>query len=108
VLLREALDEIAGTQASTLTVTFALVALAQLALSEGDPVGAARALGAADGLRKRAGLLVWPLTRRSESDLLEHAKKEVDQQSFTDAFAAGSVLHHREALALVRDGSRAR
>ena len=41
---------------STQTVTFALVALAELALAEGHGRRAAMALGAADGLRRRAGL----------------------------------------------------
>src|SRR5256885_7292499 len=46
----------ASEDASTQTVTFSLVAFAQLALAEGDARRAATALGAADGLRKLAGL----------------------------------------------------
>ena len=55
---------------STLTVTFSLVTAAQLALAEEDARGAAVALGAADGLRHRAGLKAWPSTRGREAELV--------------------------------------
>ena len=68
-LLVESVDASEDTELSTLTVTFSLVAYAQLALAEGDARRAAMALGAADGLRQRAGLRAWPLTRRGEAEL---------------------------------------
>ncbi len=94
------------TELSTLTVTFSLVASARLALAEGDAPRAALALGAADGLRRRAGLRAWPSTRRGESELATRVALEIDAQDFEEAFAAGSELSHREAVALVRGDSR--
>ena len=106
-LLVESVDTSEDTELSTLTVTFSLVASAQLALAEGDAPRAAMALGAADGLRQRAGLRAWPSTRRGEAELVTRVAQEIDPQVFKDAFAAGSELSHREAVALVRgDSSR--
>ncbi|MGH9289776.1 MAG: ATP-binding protein, partial [Acidimicrobiales bacterium] len=106
-LLVESVDASGDTQLSTITVTFSLVAYAQLALAERDARRAAMALGAADGLRQRAGLRTWPLARRGEADLVTRVEQEIDPEVFNDAFAAGSELSQREAAALVRgDGSR--
>ena len=106
-LLVESVDESEDTELSTLTVTFSLVASAQLALSEGDARRAAMALGAADGLRRRAGLRAWPSTRRGEAELVTRVAQEIDPRDFEDALAAGSELGHREAVALVRGASAA-
>jgi ATP/maltotriose-dependent transcriptional regulator MalT len=45
---------------STQNVTLSLAAFAQLAFAEGDPGRAALLTGAVEGLRRRAGLAVWP------------------------------------------------
>jgi hypothetical protein len=104
-LLVESVDESEDTELSTLNVTFSLVASAQLALAEGDARRAAMALGAADGLRRRAGLRAWPSTRRGEAELVTRVAEEIDDHDFREAFAAGSELSHRQAVALVRSGS---
>jgi ATP/maltotriose-dependent transcriptional regulator MalT len=104
-LLAKSVDAIEDTPLNTLTVTFALVAFAQLALAEADTRRAAMALGAADGLRKRAGLRAWPLTRRSEAELVTRVTQKSDPEIYKDAFAAGSELHPRDALGLVRGDS---
>ena len=103
-LLIEAADAIEDSQPSTLTVTFALVALAQLALAEGDATRAARALGAASGLRQRAGLRPWPLTRRSESELITRVQARLEMAAYDVAFTSGAELRQHDALGLVRDG----
>ncbi len=106
-LLVKSVDASDHTEMSTLTVTFSLVASAQLALAEGDASRAATALGAADGLRRRAGLRAWPSTRRGEAELVTRVTQEIDPQVFEDAFVAGSELSQGEAVALVRgDSSR--
>jgi hypothetical protein len=89
------------TEVSTLTLTFSLVAAAQLALAEGDARRAATALGAAEGLRRQAGLRAWPSTRRGEAELVTGATQEIDAADYEDAFAAGAQLSHREAITLV-------
>jgi predicted ATPase len=95
------------TELSSLVVTFALVASAQLALAEGDARRAVTALGATDGLRRRAGLRAWPSTRPREAELVARVKQEIDASDYTEVFAAGSELNHRQAVALVRgDGAR--
>jgi tetratricopeptide (TPR) repeat protein len=106
-LLVESVDVGRETELSTLTVTFSLVACAQLARAQGDARRAATALGAADGLRRRAGLRAWPSTRRAEADLVTAVTGDLGAEDFSDAFAAGSALGHRDAVALVRDDSSA-
>jgi predicted ATPase len=101
-LLAESVDASEEAGLSTLTVTFSLVASAQLALADRDARRAAMALGAADGLRQDAGLRAWPSTRAGEAELATRVAQEIDPQDFEDAFAAGSKLSHREAVALVR------
>ena len=105
-LLVESADSMEDSHLSTLTVTFALVAFTELALAEADPQSAAVAVGAASGLRTRAGLLAWPLTRRLEADLLASVTHELDPETFKVTFKAGSQLHLREAITLVREHSR--
>lgn len=102
VLLLESVDVNEDTEPSTRTVTFSLVASAQLALGDGDARRAAIALGTADGLQRRAGLKAWPSTRQAEKDLISCVSQETGPRDFEDAFAAGSGLSHREAVALVR------
>jgi hypothetical protein len=107
----ESVDASEDTELSTQTVTFALVVYAQLALAGRDVRRAATALGAADGLRQRAGLRAWPSMRRGEAELATRVAQEIDSDVFKDAFAAGSELNQPEAVALVRGArmmSRAR
>ena len=87
---------------STLSLTFSLVASAQLGLAEGDARRAATTLGAAAGLRRRAGLRAWPSTRPGEADLVTRVAQEIDAEAYAAAFSAGAELGHREAVALVR------
>ena len=100
-LLAASVEAIEGTQLSSLTMSFALVADAQLALAEGDPQRAATALGAAEGLRHRAGLRAWPLARQTEDDLTARVAGRSDRETYAAAFAAGAALHVHDALALV-------
>jgi predicted ATPase len=104
--LDKALDAEEDAELLTQTVTFGLVAYAQLALAEGSPHEAAVALGAADGLRRRAGLRVWPTARGSEANLRTQVERALDPGEFKDAFAAGSQLTRREAMAMVRRAVR--
>jgi predicted ATPase len=106
-LLMGSVEASEETELSTIVVTFSLVAFAQLALAEGDARLAVMALGATDGLRRRAGLRAWPSTRRGEAELGRRVAHEIDAHDFTEGFAAGSELSHRQAVALVRgDSSR--
>ena len=106
-LLAESVGATEATELSTIPVTFLLISYAQVALVDGDGRRAAMALGAVDGLRQRAGLRAWPLTRRAEAELVARVTQAIDSDVYDDAFAAGIELSHREAVALVRDaGSR--
>jgi predicted ATPase len=106
-LLMGSVEASEETELSTIVVAFSLVAFAQLALAEGDARLAVMALGATDGLRRRAGLRAWPSTRRGEAELGRRVAHEIDAHDFTEGFAAGSELSHRQAVALVRgDSSR--
>jgi predicted ATPase len=101
-LLVSSLDESDAADVSTLTLTFSLVGAAHLALARGDARQAATALGAAEGLRRRAGLRAWPSTRRGEAELVVGVLREIDADDYDDAFATGAELGHREAVTLVR------
>jgi predicted ATPase len=106
-LLMGSVEASEETELSTIVVAFSLVAFAQLALAEGDARLAVMALGATDGLRRRAGLRAWPSTRRGEAELGRRVAHEIDAHDFREGFAAGSELSHRQAVALVRgDSSR--
>ncbi len=100
--LLESVAASGDTELSTQTVTFSLVAYAHLALARRDVRRAAMALGAADGLRQRAGLRAWPSMRRGEAELATQVAQEVDPDVFKGAFAAGFELDQLEAVALVR------
>jgi hypothetical protein len=103
-LLVQSVDASDDAELSTLTVTFSLVIAAQLALADGDARRAAMALGAADGLRRRAGLKAWPSTRRREAELVTRVAQAADSWDLEDALAAGAQLTHREAVVFVRGG----
>ena len=101
-LLGRSVDAIEATQLSTLTLTFALVTAAQLARADGAPRRAATLLGAAHGLRQRAGQTAWPLTRRWERQLIALVTEDNDPATYELAFRSGAQLNARAALALVR------
>jgi predicted ATPase len=88
---------------STQSVTLCLTAFARLAFVEGDAERAAAAMGAADGLRQRASLRVWPSLRGGEADLCAQIQASIGEQRFRDAFTAASRLSRSEAVALVRE-----
>jgi predicted ATPase len=101
-LLVESIVASEDTAISIQTLTFCLIALAELALAGGDPQQAALALGAADGLRQRAGLRAWPSTRRGEAELAARVAGQLGPQDFQKVFAAGSRFNRPDAVALVR------
>jgi len=101
-LLVESMVASEDTAISIQTLTFCLIAFAELALEVGDPRQAALALGAADGLRQRAGLRAWPSTRRGEAELAARVAGQLGPQDFQKDFAAGSRFNGPDAIALVR------
>jgi tetratricopeptide (TPR) repeat protein len=101
-LLDQALD-LSVAARSTASVTLCLAAQARLAFAQDDPEQAARLLGAAEGLRRRADLRVWPTLRQSEAELVAQARQTLGTDRFDQAYAAGSELSQREAAAIVRN-----
>jgi predicted ATPase len=87
---------------STVGVTDCLAAFARLALVSGSPDRAAVTLGAADGLRRRVGVRVWPPQRRGEAELREQIAQAHGRDRFDEAFATGFRLSRSEAVAIVR------
>jgi predicted ATPase len=102
-LLDEALSLGLATH-STRSVTLSLVAFAQLVLAEGDPERSAQLAGAAEGLRRRIGLRAWPTLRRAEAELVDQIRQTLGEDGFARAFAFGSELGQREAVAAARAG----
>jgi hypothetical protein len=101
-VLEELLAADRDSDLGTHTVAFCLMATARLALSEGAPKRSALAVGAADGLRRRAGLRVWPSARHGEAELLAQVRATLEPAVFEEAFATGSELTRHEAVALMR------
>jgi tetratricopeptide (TPR) repeat protein len=92
---------------ATMLMTLALGAFGRLALMEGDAVRAATLAGAADGLRRRAGVRPWPMLRRPETELVDELRQTLDVDAFEQAFAAGSRMTRREAAVTARERRRA-
>jgi predicted ATPase len=101
-LLDQALD-LSLAARSTPFMTLCLAAYAWLALAEGDPKRAALLEGAAEGMRQRVGLPIWPLLRRVEAELVAQIRQRLGAGQFGQAFSAGSALTQREAIAVIRD-----
>jgi predicted ATPase len=105
-LLDEALDMSLAAR-SVQFVSQCLAAFARLAVAEGDAERAALLEGAAQGLRQRVGLHAWPMLRQGETELVAQGRQTLGADRFDQAFAAGSGLSQREAVAAVggRHGS---
>jgi len=89
-------------------VTLCLTAFAQLAFEEGDPERAALLAGAAEGLRRRAGLRAWPTAQRGLAEPVAQVREALGAERFDQVFVAGVRLNQRDAVAAVRDQRRAR
>jgi predicted ATPase len=90
---------------STRNVTLCLTAFAQLDFEEGHAERAALLAGAAEGLRRRAGLRAWPSVQRegSPAEVIRQVRQALGADRFDQVFAAGARLSQREAAAAVRD-----
>ncbi len=105
---RTLLDEALGLSLaahSTRSVTLCLAAFARWALVAGDPERAALVAGAAEGLRRRAGLRAWPMLRQGEAELVAQARQALGADHFDQAFATGTRLTQRDAVAAARAGT---
>ena len=103
-LLEEALD-LSVAARSTAAVALCLAAYARLAFAEDDPERSARLEGVAEGLRRPAGLRVWPTLHQSEAELVAQTRQTLGTDRFDQAFSAGSALTQREAVATVRNSA---
>jgi predicted ATPase/class 3 adenylate cyclase len=83
---------------------YCLEGYAAVLAAEGDFVLAATALGAAEGLRERTGVAMWPVMNIILRDRL--ASLEAAGPASAAARFAGSQMSPAEALARVRAGSR--
>lgn len=83
-------------------MTLCLAAFAQLAFVAGDPERAALLAGAAEGLRRRAGLRTWPTLRRGEAELVAQVRQALGADRFEEVFAAGARLTQQQAVAAVQ------
>ena len=100
-LLDEALD-LSVAARNTAGVALCLATYARLASEEGDPGRAARLAGAAEGMRRRVGVRVWPTLRYAEAELVAQLRQTLGAERFDQAFSAGSALSQREALTAAR------
>ena len=101
---RELLDE-ALDFSLALNVSLGLIAYARLALAAGDPERSALLVGAAECVRRRAGLGVWPMLRQPEAALLDQVRQALSMGRFEQVYEAGTRLSQREAVAAAREQS---
>ncbi len=90
---------------STRSVTLCLAAFAGWAFVAGDPERAALLAGAAEGLRRRAGLQAWPMLRRGEAELAAQVRQALGSDRFDQVFAAGGRLTQQQAVAAAGAGA---
>jgi len=102
-LLSESVVASGDVAIGTQTLTFCLIAVAELTLAGGDARQAALALGATDGLRQRVGLRAWPSMRRAEAELVAHVSEKLGSEDFHRLFADGSRFNRQQAVSLVHD-----
>ncbi|WP_179266282.1 ATP-binding protein [Asanoa hainanensis] len=88
---------------STQLVTLCLATFAQLVFAEGNPERAALLAGAADGLRRRAGLRVYPSLRQREAVLTGRLREALGEADFDILFAKGGRLTRPEAVATAHE-----
>jgi predicted ATPase len=100
-LLDEALDLSLAIHV-TRNVSLCLIAYARLALAAGDPERAALLAGAAEGLRRWAGLGAWPMLRQAEAALLDQIRQALSTDRFEQTYEAGTRLSQREAVSAAR------
>jgi tetratricopeptide (TPR) repeat protein len=97
---REHLDAAVGAPLYLEGTAYCLDGYAAVLLAEDDEVGAATAVGAAEGLRDRTGIHVWPIIKMAFRDhlaALESAGPEAESARF-----AGRRMSAADALAFVR------
>jgi tetratricopeptide (TPR) repeat protein len=99
-LLDDALDQNLALS-NTRNVSVSLAAIAQLVFAEGDPEQSALLAGAAEGVRRRAGLRAWPTMRSGQAELAAQVRQQLGAQRFDELSAAGARLSQREAAAAV-------
>ena len=93
---RRYLEAAAGTPLYLEGTAFCLEGVAAVALAEGDPIRAATALGAAEGLRERTGIQMWPVVRMAFQpavDALDAAGPEAEAARYD-----GRHMNPRDAL----------
>jgi tetratricopeptide (TPR) repeat protein len=91
---------------NTRNVSVSLAAIAQLAFAQGDPERSAMLGGAAEGVRRRAGLREWPTMRTGQAELAAQVRKTLGAERFNELSAAGARLSQREAAAAVKSPRR--
>jgi predicted ATPase len=87
----------------TRSIALLISAYARLALAEGDPKRAALLAGAANGIRQRAGLQPWPISRQAEAELVAEVSQALGTDLFSQVFADGEQLSRHDAMAEIRD-----
>jgi hypothetical protein len=102
-LLAEAIDLRDDAELTTHPLSFCLVSFAKLKANENEPEAAAMAMGAAAGVRERAGLRGWATTRLYEAALAAELAEALGQNGFDAAFAEGFELGRSEAIQVMRD-----
>jgi predicted ATPase len=86
---------------STQYLTQTLAAFGRLAFERGEAERAALLIGAADGLRRRVGLRLWPMLRRGEAEVVAQVRQALTADRSEELFARGSRLNRREAVAAI-------
>jgi predicted ATPase/transcriptional regulator with XRE-family HTH domain len=87
-------------------VAYGFMGLAVVAAGE-DPVRAARLFGAAEQLRERGGVVLWPPLQMLYTQPLESVRGTLGTDAFTAAWAEGRAMTREQAVAYALAGEPA-
>lgn len=79
-------------------LAYSLDGLAAVALAGDKPELAAKAIGAADAIRKTIGVAPWPMMRALRDPLIARIKTSLGDDAFTSARTAGSEIDPDHAV----------
>jgi hypothetical protein len=68
-------------------------------LIQGQVERAARLAGAADVIRERFGTFISPIVQAISAEYVAHARSQLDEQRFTEAWEAGRAMSLEQVIA---------
>ena len=103
-LLRESVKHAAALDNTRESLARALDALAAVAVAADDPEHSATLLGAAEGVRRSIGAVLWVTDRSRHADSESQLRGRLSDSTYAEAIQRGRNLSLTEVLELTRSG----